>query len=354
VAQARLKVALQSAQLHVWDLDPASGVRHLDASVGRLLGVADGEPVSVERFIAAVVPEDRERALLALSKAVAAEAPVYEAVYRVNGVDGVQRTVGITGGRVIDEATGAVQYVGVLQDISDITAQRAAAEDRAAFAEQMMAIVSHDLRNPLFAIDLSANYLGRSGLAAPQAQAVERIAVSVARAKRLTSDLLDFTQARVGGGLAVQLRPMNLHDSIARFVEELSFAYPDSRIEHRTVGKGGATGDPDRIAQLLGNLVSNAVAYGHGAGTITVTSRIAVDQWRLEVHNEGTPIPPDVLPSLFAPMARGEQAAGEFRSIGLGLFIVSEIARAHRGRVEVVSTAADGTRFSLVVPRGRR
>jgi sigma-B regulation protein RsbU (phosphoserine phosphatase) len=229
--------------------------------------------------------------------------------------------------------------------------QRAMAEDRALFAEQMIGIVSHDLRTPLSVIRLSAHVLGMGELSSNQLGALGRLTNSVSRANRLIVDLLDFTQARLGRGLQVSMKPLDLHAVVADCIEDLRLAFPDHRLEHRTAGAGACTASSDRLVQMIGNLVANAVAYGARDRPVTIASRIGADTFTVSVHNEGAPVPSDLLPHLFEPMTRGDSAGGAASSVGLGLFIVREIARAHGGRIGVESSAEAGTTFEAILPR---
>lgn len=232
--------------------------------------------------------------------------------------------------------------------VHEATRSQEEAKDRALFAEQMVGIVSHDLRNPLSAIHLGILALSRGELNANQIRVLGRISRSTERAHRLIADLLDFTAARIGTGLSVSPRHLDLHGVVLDTLEELRAAYPDRRINHRQAGAGDALADPDRVSQLLGNLVSNAVAYGDPTQEITVTSHVATDGGAaIDVHNFGVPIPSDAIAQLFTPMVRGE-VTGASRSVGLGLYIVSEIATAHGGAVTVQSSAEAGTTFTAV------
>jgi sigma-B regulation protein RsbU (phosphoserine phosphatase) len=233
----------------------------------------------------------------------------------------------------------------------ELSRQRARAEHRATFAEQMVGIVSHDLRNPLQAIHMSAHVLGRGDLSTQQRRGVERITNSTQRAQRLIDDLLDFTQARVGRGLTVEPKPIDLHATVADSVEELTHTFAECRLEHRRVGEGACSGDADRLSQVIGNLVANAATYGAKDRPIVVTSRLDPGTFSLAVHNEGEPVSAEALAGLFEPMTRGTSSTGSGRSVGLGLFIVREIARAHGGDVVVESTGAAGTTFTVTCPR---
>ena len=234
---------------------------------------------------------------------------------------------------------------------AELDRQRASAEGRAQFAEQMVGIVSHDLRNPLSAIQLSAYVLARAELAGPHRKALDRIANSTQRAQRLIEDLLDFTVAKVGRGISVTRESIQLHQVAAGAAEELRTSFPGREIEHRTIGDGPCRGDADRLTQAIGNLVANAMTYGAFDRPVRLTSRIERETFAIEVHNAGKPIPPEQLAGLFEPMTRGFDGANSARSVGLGLFIVREIARAHGGEVGVQSSAEAGTIFLLRCPR---
>jgi sigma-B regulation protein RsbU (phosphoserine phosphatase) len=233
--------------------------------------------------------------------------------------------------------------------VAQATKLEAEAKDRAVFAEQMMGIVSHDLRNPLSSIQMGTALLGRGELALSQQRALARVSRSVERATRLISDLLDFTQARLGQGLAVAKEELDLHGSVAETIEELTLIHPGRTLIHESIGTGTCVADADRLAQLIGNLVSNAMAYGTADKPVTVVSTIEPSRFSLSVHNHGAPIPADVETTLFQPMTRGSRVGTGGRSIGLGLYIVSEIARAHGGRA-VVQSGAEGTTFSVICP----
>ncbi len=226
--------------------------------------------------------------------------------------------------------------------VAELNGLHAEAKDRAVFAEQMVGIVSHDLRNPLNAIQLGTQMLGRSELSDPQRRILQRVARSAERATHLIEDLLDFTRARVGQGVAVELAPIDLHEVIAISLDELRLAHPGREIAYVSEGVGPCVADPRRLAQLVGNLVSNAHAYGAPGTPVTVTTRVG-SRCGISVHNRGPAIPADVQATMFEPMTRGGNVSGNARSVGLGLFIVREIAHAHGGIAAVESTPATGT-----------
>jgi sigma-B regulation protein RsbU (phosphoserine phosphatase) len=228
------------------------------------------------------------------------------------------------------------------------------ARDRAAFAEQMMAIVSHDLRNPLATVELSATALLGDAADPHLRTSLSRITRATARATRLIHDLLDFTQARMGRGLALAPSDVVLHAVVSESVEELQHAFPERTLQHVMVGTGRCDADPDRLMQLVGNLVTNAITYGRHDSPITITSQVGNGACTIAVHNEGTPIDEAVIPQLFHPMTRGASSPDGSRSIGLGLYIVREIAKSHGGDVSVQSSASAGTIFTAHFPCRRR
>jgi sigma-B regulation protein RsbU (phosphoserine phosphatase) len=228
-------------------------------------------------------------------------------------------------------------------------------QDRTLFAEQMIGIVSHDLRNPLSVVMLSANLLTSFAdklSDEKRQQTLANITRAGQRAQRLIEDLLDFTVARVGQGLQVTVKPTDLHQIAEKAVEELRLGHPGRSIRHVRSGDGAVNADADRLAQLLGNLISNALAYGDAEATVTVTSSVVGNVATLAVHNMGPVIPPTVLATMFEPMVRGETPHNAVRSVGLGLFIVRAIASAHGGSVAVTSSTEAGTQFLLTLPAG--
>ncbi|MHC8321321.1 PAS domain-containing sensor histidine kinase [Pseudomonas sp. GB2N2] len=224
------------------------------------------------------------------------------------------------------------------------------AQRRASFAEQMVAIVSHDLKNPLTAIKMASDILGRNERTAKESKLLGHISQSADRAERMIADLLDFALARVGSGIAVTPSSQDLHAFVSHSVDELRVAFPKAALLHRLFGCGSAFLDADRVQQIIGNLVANSVAYGDLQQPVTITSRVDADQAIVSVQNHGPVIPQALIDVLFEPMTRGTETASDVRSVGLGLFIVREIAKAHGGDVSVSSSVEDGTVFSVYFP----
>ena len=230
---------------------------------------------------------------------------------------------------------------------ADLNEAYAIAQRRALFAEQMVAIVSHDLKNPLTAIRMASDFLSRGERTPKERTLLGHIAQSSERAQRMIADLLDFTQARVGQGISIKPAPLALHEVIQHAVDELRVAFPKATLEHHAEGQGDACLDADRVQQIIGNLVANSVAYGDLQQPITITSRLGDGACEVAVHNHGKVIPETLLAGLFEPMTRGTDQGSDVRSVGLGLYIVRELAKVHGGDVAVTSCATGGTTFTV-------
>jgi PAS domain S-box-containing protein len=245
-------------------------------------------------------------------------------------------------------------FVKVTRDISKRKRIEAELRQRAEFEQQLIGIVSHDLRTPLSAITLGTALLLRSELLGERHMAIlGRILSSSERALRLISSLLDFSQARVGGGFVLHYSPVDLREFLGLLVEEVRLTHPGRDIQLELSGDGRGEWDPDRLAQLLTNLLNNALEHGLQEEPVRLRVSGEPDAVVLEIHNQGTSIPPDAMPHLFEPMRRGAGAKRSLRSksVGLGLYIVKQIVLAHRGTIEVSSSEAEGTTFTVRLPR---
>jgi sigma-B regulation protein RsbU (phosphoserine phosphatase) len=225
-----------------------------------------------------------------------------------------------------------------------------AEQETAALREQFIAVLGHDLRNPLAALAAGARMLGeRENLSGRGRIVVKEMSASIARAAALVGNLLDFARGRLGGGLILTRDPdPPLIKVLEQVVSEVRAIAPDREIVTDFAITESVDCDPARIAQLAANLVSNAVTHGAAGVPIEVEARTDDAAFSLSVINGGVPIAPEALARLFQPYVRGR--AGQNRQgLGLGLFIVDEIARAHGGSIEVVSTD-EGTRFTFTMP----
>lgn len=247
------------------------------------------------------------------------------------------------------------QVVAAVTTFRDVTEERRAEQrraDHARFLEQFVGIVGHDLRSPLTAIQMAAGLLSHTELGEPQHRAVQRVLASTVRAERLIRDLLDFAQARIGAGIPVTRAPIDLHEVARQIVEEHTDGPGRRRIALECTGDARGAWDPNRMAQVLSNLLGNALQYSPAASEVRVTVDATGDDVVITTCNGGRPIPPSLLPRIFEPFFRATAPNGDHpRSVGLGLYIVREIVRAHGGTVVVTSSAETGTCFRIVLAR---
>jgi signal transduction histidine kinase len=233
--------------------------------------------------------------------------------------------------------------------------EQGALEARMEFQQLMLGTVTHDMRSPLTAMKMSLALLRRRGrsTADGNAEVLDRVERNASRLEELVGRILDFTRARSEEGIPVSPERTTLEAVVARAVDELAASYPERRIASSTLGDTSGWWDPARLAQVVTNLLQNALRYGAAGGEV----HLAVDgsnpaEVLLRVHNAGDPIPASVLPRLFEPFQRGPSRADQV-GVGLGLFIVREIVRGHGGRISVASTAEAGTTFEVALPRER-
>lgn len=238
----------------------------------------------------------------------------------------------------------------------DITEQKAneialrSTEAEARFREQFIAVLGHDLRNPLAAISAAARMIGREVQGDDVSTMLESIDGSVDRMTRMIDDVMDFTRARLGGGITVERsRDAPLRPALEHAINEIRLSHPHIQIDERISFDDPVYCDPQRICQMLSNLLANAVAHGSHDHPVTVIASHDDDRFTLSVANSGDPIPPEARGSLFDPFARGRTGeSGD--GLGLGLFIAAQIAHAHHGRLSFRSNE-NATEFTFVMHR---
>jgi signal transduction histidine kinase len=224
------------------------------------------------------------------------------------------------------------------------------ARDAAKLREQFIAVLGHDLRNPLHSIKLGTEVLEAMPLAAPALRTVGLIQRSAERMSELIDNILDFARGRLGGGIPVALCHDNdLVSELAHVVDEVRVAYPHHLIEASLHIGTAVPCDRRRIAQLLANLLANAAIHGAPDAPIRVDASIRDDTFMLDVANGGPPIPAEKMARLFQPFSRRATDAPS-PGLGLGLYIAAEVARAHGGTLEASSSAGAGTRFVFRMP----
>jgi len=234
------------------------------------------------------------------------------------------------------------------RDHAALLDERAAAELR----EQFIAILGHDLRNPLHAVFAGADLLGRT-LAYPAHVAIAaRIKTNARRMSLLIDDVLDFARGRLGGGIGLELTEVeNINTGLATVIQELRDAQPGREILSDIRVTGSVRCDLGRLQQVASNLVANALTHGEPHGPIKITARADEHDLILEVWNAGEPIPSESINKIFEPFWRHSISKSR-NGLGLGLHICSQIVRAHEGRISVTSTREEGTQFTARLPLG--
>jgi sigma-B regulation protein RsbU (phosphoserine phosphatase) len=230
-----------------------------------------------------------------------------------------------------------------LRSDTALTSQRAEAELR----EQFIAVLGHDLRNPLASIVAGTRLIQKSELDERAEAIVLMMQKSVGRMESLINNVLDFARGRLGGGITLMLSSQPLEPALQQVVDELQSTHPEAIIKTDFAFTKPVQADPFRIGQLLSNLLGNALTYGSAGQPVTVTAKTE-DQFELTVCNAGNPIAPAAMERLFFPFSRGEVRPNQ-QGLGLGLYIASEIAKAHGGTIDVASTP-ELTCFTLRMP----
>ena len=247
------------------------------------------------------------------------------------------------------------RIVGVIGASTDITEQQHTQQqltEAIGFRERMMGILGHDLRSPIGTITMAGDLLlHRDDVPAAAREHVLRIRRSADRMKEMIDTLLDFTRLRFLGQVPISPVPTDLADISRTTVDEMRAVWPDRPIDLEVHGDSHGEWDPGRMSQTISNLVGNAIT--HGARDAPVRVSVAGDgpDVELKVHNDGDPIPTELLPVMFEPFHRSSLPDRSPQGLGLGLYIVEQIVHAHDGSIGVESTAEAGTTFTVRLPR---
>jgi signal transduction histidine kinase len=227
------------------------------------------------------------------------------------------------------------------------------AAEAARMRNLFLGVLSHELRTPLSTIMASGESLlfaARSGEALPKA--AERTLRGARRIKSLLDDLLDYVRSGLGEGMRMTTTRVDMGLACARLVGELRASHPGRTIDLEQVGDLACTCDEHRMAQAISNLLGNALRHGAPDAPVRIRADGSMrDEVAVSVHNSGPPIPAATRQSLFEPLVRGKDSSQGGYNLGLGLYIVREIAQAHGGSARVESDARAGTIFTLRIPR---
>jgi PAS domain S-box-containing protein len=335
----------------VWTATPDGALDSVNVQVREYFG-ADDETILGQGWQAIIHPDDLAGCVARWQHSLTTGEP-YETEFRLRGADGVYRWHLARAKPFRDAAGRIVRWFGTNTDMDDLKRAQDALQARAELDRQLIGIVSHDLRNPLNAIGVGIAILKRSGLSEQHAGVVDRMLSSFERASRLIRDFLDFAQVRVSGEFPVRRATADAGQIARQVRDEIQPLYPGRECRLECDGPQSGNWDPDRLNQLIGNLLSNA--FQHSAPNAPVTLRVCGGATELEiaVHNDGNPIPVEERARLFRPFERGRdsrQGPGASQSFGLGLYISDQIVRAHGGTIHVESGREIGTTFIVRLP----
>ena len=221
----------------------------------------------------------------------------------------------------------------LVNSLNDLGHERELAE----LQDQFIAILAHDLRNPVNALDAGLRMMGRSEIDARATELVTLMRASVGRMGLLIENLLDHARKRSGGGIVIERTLTdNLGEGLHQIVSEVRAVAPDQRVQVAVDLPDPVSCDVARVTQLFSNLLSNAITHGESGRPISVSAYSQDGYFVLSVENEGTRIADERLPTLFSPFQRGEGIPSR-EGLGLGLYIASEIAKGHEGTLTVQS-----------------
>lgn len=342
-AEERLRLAIDAGRLGPREWDIAGGrvswSTHLEAIHGVAPGSFEG---TFEAWRRDIHPADVDRVLATVGEGLA-QRTGHNMEYRIIRPDGAVRWLEVRSRIQCDERGEPIRMLGVCMDVTE---RRELEQARDLF----IGILGHDLKNPLQAIVNAASIVQARAEAPALVRAATIVQDSAQRMDAIIRDLLDFARGRFGSGIPVTPQPAAMDALCRPVIAELQLAHPEAAIELSCDGELTGAWDPERVAQVASNLIGNAIVHGDGA--VRVALRGEGDAVVLEVANGGAPIPPEALPLVFQPFYSSGGAAAQAKgNIGLGLFIASEIVRAHGGRIDVASSAADGTVFTVTWPR---
>ena len=254
---------------------------------------------------------------------------------------------------VLRQPDGAVY--GLFGISRDITARRRQEEEReqeGRLRERFIGVLGHDLGNPLAAILFSsAALLTREPLTPEVRRKVQRIDSSAGRMSRLVKQLLDFTRARMAGGIPLRPSDVALDEVCRRVISELEVAHQERHVHMEVRGNCHGFWDEERLAQVISNLVANALQNSPTGTPVSVRLEGVETLQRLAVHNTGAPIPESIRAHIFEPFHQSGSSRRAQGGLGLGHYIVAQIVQAHGGSVEVSSSVEEGTSFVVLLPR---
>ena len=352
--QQRLRAALISGRMGTWEWEPATGRTQWNEAMYLLTGLPPGEPVDAAGFLALVVPEDRP-GLEAYLARLLEHGTDYEAEFRVRRPDGEVRWLAGKGA-VMRDADGVVRaMIGVNFDVTDRRAALAKLQEADRRKDEWLAMLAHELRNPLAPMVNAVRLLQRGPLEAAQAMAVRLIDRQLAHVSHLVGDLLDASRL-TRGHITLRRRPTEIADAIDSAIESVR-PLIEARQQRVTVVTEGQPrpidADPTRLAQVFTNLLHNASKYSGAGDAISIRVVEGEDSVRVELRDPGEGIAPELLPRVFDLFTQAEMSLERAPGgLGIGLALVKSLVELHGGSVEAASEGSGrGACFAVTLPR---
>ena len=357
--EAKLNVALDAGRMGVWVWETTTGRVTWSVTLEEIHGLSPGTfEGTFEAYQRDIHPEDKERVLGTIRETYENQRD-HHLEYRIVRPDGEVRWVAARG-KVISDTEG--QSSGMTGICMDVTEQKHAEQAREAavieleravrFNEMFTGVLGHDLRNPLNAVTMAARVALSQNEGEKLVKPLSRIVRSTERMTRMIDQLLDFTRLRMGSGIPVEPRPVELLAVLRQVIDELDDAHPRHSLRLDHDGDSQGRWDADRLAQVFSNLIANALEHGVPEQGVDVrVDGSARDRLNVDVHNMGF-IPAALIPKLFEPLVGGDRKPNGAQGLGLGLFISRAIVTAHGGSIDVRSDETSGTTFRVVLPRG--
>ncbi|MHB1558764.1 MAG: hybrid sensor histidine kinase/response regulator [Isosphaeraceae bacterium] len=366
-SEERLRLAVEATELGLFDRDMTTDKLQWSDRTRAIFGLAPDEPITVEKFVAMVHPDDRGRALDHLARALDPRiAAPYDIEYRCIRLDGEVRWVHSVG-RVIFEGREddrrAIRLVGALRDITasrraaeQLKEAKEAAETASRAKDRFLAALSHELRTPLAPVVSAVALLEMTpGLSPEVLGYLAMIRRHVGLETRLIDDLLDLSRV-ISGKLQLNCRPTHLNDLVENVMDIVGGEIHDKGLTVETILAAHpdlVDADPARLQQVIWNLVKNATKFTPAGGTVRVTTRMVGERSvAVEVADTGKGISPEALPHIFDAFEQGEPAVTrQFGGLGLGLSIAKAVVDRHGGTIRAVSDGPElGSTFVVTLP----
>ena len=360
-----LSVAIDAAKMGTWDWDIGTNQVRWSERTRQILGVADGEPLSLEIFYAKLHPDDRTMVAARIEKSIHGEGIGNEVQYRVVRPDGSIRWVSAIGRMLNEPSRDRSRLVGVIFDVTDsvnsardlsIAKEEAEAANRA--KDDFLAALSHELRTPLNPVLMLASELAESPELPPRVRNdFAMIRKNVTLEARLIDDLLDITRI-TRGKLLLQLQDADVHTLLYQSFELLRSEAGSKQLIisfDLSAPERMVHGDPVRLQQVFWNVIKNAVKFTPAGGSITLRTRQGSGQAVVvEIMDSGMGIDPQELPRIFDAFAQGTRSEGHrFGGLGLGLSISKLLVQLHHGRIDATSHGlGKGAIFRIELPLG--